>query len=102
MEKMKKMVVVLMSLFTLVSFTPTVVNAQSGGGNPNPSQVQDIIDDIYEDVTPAQREMIEEVQRENYSCLVSGLIDAGFTFVGGGGGTGSLAAFLSNITTCGL
>lgn len=96
---MKIFFVALISVFTMASFTPTVANAQSGGGNPNPSQVQAIIDDIYDDVTPEQREMIEEAQSENYTCVVSALVAAGFTYPTGGYG-GSISTFLSTLSTC--
>jgi len=86
----------------MLSFTPTTANAQSGGGNPNYAQVEQIINDIEDDVTPAQMETIREAQRENFSCLAEGLIDAGFTYLGGGGAGGSITALMSNLATCPL
>lgn len=99
MKKMKMFCVSLISLFTLFSFTPTVANAQSGEGNPNTAQVEQIINEIEDDLTEAQREEIREAQRENNACLASALVASGFAYPTGGS-TGSITTLFSTLATC--
>lgn len=55
MKNVKKVLITVLWIFTLAMVNPfTVVNAQEGGGNPNPAQVEQIISQIEDDLTPEQ------------------------------------------------
>lgn len=99
MKNVKKALITVLSIFTLAMVNPfTVVNAQEGGGNPNPAQVEQIISQIEDDLTPEQREMVRKAQKENNRCVAKALVAGGFGAVGGP--KGSISAFLSTLTTC--
>lgn len=99
MKNVKKFLITVLSIFTLTMTAPfTVVNAQEGGGTPNPAQVEQIISQIEDDLTPEQREMVREAQKENNRCVAMALVAGGFGATGGA--TGSISAFLSTLTTC--
>lgn len=99
MKRIKMFLVTFMALLTMFSFTPTMANAQSGEGNPNTAQVEQIINNIEDDLTSDQLETVREAQSENNRCLAQALVQAGFAYPTGGS-LGSVTALMAQLTLC--